>query len=88
MKTSFKLFYYYFVINDVWNNIAFQIDENIIYEYLYVEYVKKKLSDPKVVYGYSNDITKKFKNNIIHENQYFRFWNLKCTFFVPNFPKI
>ena len=33
MKTSFKLFYYYFVINDVWYDIAFQIDENIIYEY-------------------------------------------------------
>ena len=31
MKT-FKLFYDYFDINDVWNNIAFQIDENIIYE--------------------------------------------------------
>ena len=34
MKTSFKLFHYYFVINDVWNNIGFQIDENIIYEHL------------------------------------------------------
>ena len=33
MKTSFKLFYYYFVINDIWNNIAFQINDNIIYEY-------------------------------------------------------
>ena len=33
MKTSFKLIYSYFVINDVWDNIAFQIDDNIIYEY-------------------------------------------------------
>ena len=35
MKTSFKLFYYYFVINDFWNNIAFQIDENIIFYFLF-----------------------------------------------------
>ena len=50
MKTSFKLFYYYFVINDVWINIVFQIDENIIYEY---------------TRGYPNGITKKFNKSII-----------------------
>ena len=60
MKTSFKLFYYYFVINDAWNNIAFQIDENIINEYILNMYNKKKnLSDPKGAYGYPNDIRKK-----------------------------
>ena len=40
MKTSYKLFYYYFVINDIWNNIAFQIDENIIYEHTLNMYKK------------------------------------------------
>ena len=85
MKTSFKLIYYYFVINDVWNNIAFQIDENIIYEYLYIKYVKKNCLIRKGHMGIPMTLSKKFNNNIIHENKNVR---LKCTFFVPNFPKI
>ena len=45
---SFKLSYYYFIINHVWNNIVFQIDENNIYEYI-LNMKKKNLPDPKRV---------------------------------------
>ena len=37
--------------------------------------IKKKLSEPKGAYGYPNDITKKFNNNIIHINKYVRYCN-------------
>ena len=32
-------------------------------------------------------LPKKFNNNIIHENINVRYCNLKCTFFVSDFPK-
>ena len=59
---------------------------------LYIGYIikKKKLSDPKGAYEYPNDINKLINNNNnnIHENKNVRYCNLKCTIFVPNFPKI
>ena len=83
MKISFKFFYYYFVVNDVGNNIDFQIDENIIYEYT-INIWKKPV---RLERGTLMTFPKKYNNNIINEKNV-RYCNLKCTFFVPNFPKI